>query len=149
MAADDRMAHGTTTRPPRRLVRSALAILAGMVTVVALSMGADEAMYAAGVFPPRTQPMQAPELFALALAYRCAFGVAGSWVAARLSPAHPMRHAMIVGAIGLALSVAGALATRNMDLGPAWYSWGLAASTLPCAWLGGRLAGRGARLSGP
>ncbi|WP_293352315.1 hypothetical protein [Phenylobacterium sp.] len=130
-----------TTRPPRRLVRSALAILAGMTTVVALSMGADEVMYATHVFPPRSEPMHDPRLFALALAYRAVFGVAGSWVAARVAPHHPMRHALIVGGIGLALSALGAIVTRDMDLGPAWYSWGLAASTLPCAWLGGRLAG--------
>jgi len=135
------MTSSMTTRPPRRLVRSALAILAGMTTVVALSMGADEVMYATHVFPPRREPMHDPGLYALALAYRAVFGVGGSWVAARVAPHHPMRHALIVGGIGLALSVLGAIVTRNMDLGPAWYSWGLAASTLPCAWLGGRLAG--------
>jgi len=133
------MSPSMTTRPPRRLERSALAILAGMGAVVALSMGADELMYATHVFPPRSEPMHDPGLYALALAYRAAFGVAGSWVAARIAPHHPMRHALIVGGIGLALSALGAVMTRNMDLGPAWYSWALVAITLPCAWLGGLL----------
>ncbi len=126
-------------RPGRRLGRSALAVFAGFVAVVVLSMGADEVMYAVHVFPPREQPMQAPSLFALALAYRCAAGVAGSWVAARLAPSHPMRHALIVGAVGLALSLLGAILMAGNEQGPAWYSWGLVASTIPCAWLGGLL----------
>ncbi|MGH6909067.1 MAG: hypothetical protein ACREE0_08050 [Phenylobacterium sp.] len=127
------------TGPSRRLGRSVLAVLAGFVAVVVLSTGADEAMYALHVFPPRAQPMEAPALFALALAYRALFGVIGSWLAARLAPSHPMRHALIVGAIGLALSLLGAIVMAGKVPGPAWYSWGLVASTLPCAWLGGVL----------
>lgn len=131
-------------RPPRRLVRSSLAILAGFATVVILSMGTDEVMHATGVFPPKDQPMSDNGQYALALAYRAVFGVAGSWVAARLAPHRSMTHALIVGGIGLALSVLGAVMTRNMELGPAWYAWALVATTLPCAWLGGRLYLRGA-----
>lgn len=139
------MSHETTMRPPRRLVRSSLAILAGFATVVILSMGTDEAMHATGVFPPRDQPMSDHGQYALALAYRAVFGVLGSWVAARLAPHRPMTHALTVGGIGLALSVLGAIMTRNMELGPAWYAWALVATTLPCAWLGGRLYRGGAR----
>lgn len=127
------------TRPPRRLVRSILAVFAGFVAVVALSMGADEAMYALHVFPPRSQPMEAPALYALALAYRSVFGVTGSWIAAALAPSRPMRHALIVGGIGLALSLVAAVVVAGNVPGPAWFAWGLVASTLPCAWLGGLL----------
>lgn len=138
------MTGNMTTRPPRRLVRSALAILAGFVTVVALSMGLDEAMYATGVFPPKSQPMTDDGLFALALGYRAACGVAGSWVAARLAPSGAMRHALIVGVIGLALATLGAVVMAGKVPGPVWYSWALVAVTLPAAWLGGILVGKGA-----
>jgi hypothetical protein len=47
------------------------------------------------------------------------------------------RHALVLGSIGLVLSIAGAVAM--WDAGPAWYPLALAASALPCAWLGGRL----------
>ena len=71
--------------------------------------------------------------------YRFLFDVAGSYLTARLAPDRPMRHALALGAIGLVLSIAGAVALWSV--GPAWYPLGLAASALPCAWLGARLRG--------
>ena len=128
-----------TTRPPRQLVRSALAVLGGLVAIVALSMAADEVTYALGVFPrpPRITYDTGPYL--IATAYRGAIGVAGCWLAARLAPHHPMRHALIVGGIGLIMSAAGVVAAFTMDLGPVWYPIALLLITPPCAWLGGAL----------
>ncbi|MGH8630098.1 MAG: hypothetical protein ACREU7_04930, partial [Burkholderiales bacterium] len=80
-----------------------------------------------------------PGLLLLALAYRIVYAVAGCYLAARLAPRHPMRHALVLGAIGFVLSTAGAVATIPMDLGPAWYPIALALTALPCAWLGGAL----------
>lgn len=79
-------------------------------------------------------------LFLLAFAYRFLYDVAGCYLTARLAPSRPMWHALVPGVIGLCLSLVGAVAM--WDAGPAWYSLGLAASALPCAWLGGRLAPR-------
>jgi hypothetical protein len=50
-----------------------------------------------------------------------------------------MRHALVLGAVGLALSLAGAIVTIPMDLGPSWYPIALVLTALPCAWLGGVL----------
>ena len=50
-----------------------------------------------------------------------------------------MRHAIVLGAIGTVVSIIGAVATANMNLGPAWYAWTLALLTMPSAWLGGKL----------
>jgi len=50
-----------------------------------------------------------------------------------------MKHAMILGVIGTVLGLAGAVASSSADLGPAWYTCGLAASPIPTAWLGGWL----------
>jgi ABC-type xylose transport system permease subunit len=51
-----------------------------------------------------------------------------------------MRHALILGAIGFVVSLAGAItATTMVDLGPAWYPIALVLTALPCAWLGGAL----------
>ena len=139
------MSPSMTTRPPRRLVRSALAVLAGLVAIVALSMLADEIAYGLGVFPrpPRITYDTGPYL--IATAYRAVIGVAGCWLAARLAPNHPMRHALIVGGIGLIMSAAGVAAALSMDLGPVWYPIALLVITPPSAWLGGRLAGAGTR----
>jgi hypothetical protein len=50
-----------------------------------------------------------------------------------------MRYAMILGFIGLVLGTLGAVATIPMHLGPAWYPIAIAATAVPCAWIGGAL----------
>jgi hypothetical protein len=125
---------------PRRGLRSAGAILAGLVAIVVLSVGTDAALHAAGVFPPIGQPMS-DSLFVLATAYRIVYSVAGCYLAARLAPDRPMGHALALGAVGVLVSAAGAAATWNKgpEFGPHWYPLLLVAVSLPCAWLGGKL----------
>src|SRR5262245_12169478 len=104
---------------PRRALRSAGAVLAGLLATVILSVATDAVMHSSGVFPPVGQPMS-NELFLLATFYRILYGAIGGYVTARLSPGKPMSHAMILGSIGLALSVLGAAATWNKgpEFGP-------------------------------
>jgi hypothetical protein len=130
----------STRRRPRRVLRSVGAVAAGLVSIFAVTTAVDALMHATGAFPPVDAPPMSSALFLLAFAYRFVIDVAGSWLTARLAPVRPMRHALVLGAIGLVLSIAGAIAM--WDAGPAWYPIALAASALPCAWLGGRLANR-------
>ena len=132
----------TTMAPPRSLPRSTGAVLAGLLAVFVLSLGTDQVLHSFAVYPPWGQPMREPGLNLLALSYRIAYGVLGSHLAARLAPRAPMGHALILGAIGLVLSAAGAIAAIRVDLGPAWYPIALALTALPCAWLGGALHAR-------
>lgn len=123
----------------RRLGRSLAALLLGFVVVVVLSLGTDHLLHAVEIYPPWGQPMHAAGLNLLALAYRCVYGVLGGYVTARAAPRSPLGHALVGGAIGLVLSVLGAIAAIRMNLGPSWYPIALALSALPCAWLGGVL----------
>jgi CHASE2 domain-containing sensor protein len=111
----------------------------GLITIVVLSLGTDQLFHVLEVYPPWGQPMNDAGDNLLALAYRCVYGVFGSYIAARLAPYAPMRHAMILGAIGLVLSTLGAVAATSMNLGPIWYPIALVLTALPCAWLGGSL----------
>jgi len=83
----------------------------------------------------------------LALAYRTIYGVAGSYIAARLAPDRPMGHALALGAVGFAVSIAGAVATWNAGpaYDPKWYPLALIATALPGAWAGGKLHGAQSR----
>jgi hypothetical protein len=117
--------------------RSIGAVFAGLVSIFAVTTATDLVMHAMGVFPPMSAPPMSSGLFAVAFAYRFIYDVAGSYLTARLAPHRPMQHALVLGSIGLVLSMAGAIAM--WDAGPAWYPLGLAASALPCAWLGGHL----------
>ena len=122
---------------PSRRWRSTGAVLLGFFAVVVLSLGTDQVLHVLDVYPPWGQPMPQPALNLLALSYRIVYAVVGSYIAARFAPHAPMRHALILGVIGLVLSLAGALATIPMNLGPAWYPIALVITALPCAWLGG------------
>lgn len=128
-----------TTRAPRRLLRRIGAVFAGLLAIFVLSSAADAVLHAVGLYPPFPQRM-ADSLFLLATAYRAVFGVAGCWLTARLAPDRPMRHALVLGSIGVMLAIAGTIAFGKY--GPAWYSVAIIAISLPCAWAGARLARR-------
>src|SRR5664279_3315933 len=98
-------------------LRSALALFAGMVVVVALSIGADMAVMTAGYSFEQPAGLS-PGLLLFATLYRCLFGVAGSAVAALLAPRRAMLHAMILGGIGFAANIAGLIA--QWHLGAHW-----------------------------
>ena len=125
--------------PPRRLWRSAGAVLLGLFAVAVVSLGTDHVLHVLEVYPPWGQPMYDTGLLLLALAYRSIYAVLGSTIAARFAPRNPMRHALVLGAVGFVLSLGGAIATIPMDLGPSWYPIALVLTALPCAWLGGIL----------
>jgi hypothetical protein len=121
-------------------LRSIGAVAAGFFAVVVLSLGADELLHVAKVYPPWGQRMSDP-LFVLATAYRFLFTVVGNYLTARLAPARPMLHSMALGAVGVVAATAGAVATWNLvpELGPHWYSLALIVMAPPCAWLGGKI----------
>ena len=125
---------------PRRLWRRAGAVLLGLLAVFILSLGTDVVLHAVGLFPPWGQRVS-DSLLLLATAYRTVYGVAGSYIAARLAPDRSMQHALALGIVGLVLSIAGAIVTWNRGpaFGPHWYPIALVLTALPCAWLGGVL----------
>ena len=126
--------------PARRLARSTGAVVAALLANAVLSLGVDQLLHVLGVYPPWGQPM-ADSLFALATAYRVVFGVLSGYIAARLAPDRPMKHALALGVVGAALSLAALVATWNAG-GPfdvKWYPIALAVVAIPCAWAGGKL----------
>lgn len=127
-------------RRPHRILRSVGAVLAGLLAIVIVSTVTDLILHGIGVFPPAGEPMS-DALWLLAIGYRTVYGVAGSYVAARLALERPMRHALALGVIGLVISTAGAVATWDLGpgFGPRWYPLAVIAIALPSAWAGGTL----------
>lgn len=125
---------------PGSVGRSILAVVAGFIFVVVVSIGTDMALHLAGVFPKLGEGMS-DSLFALATAYRTVYGIIGSYITARLAPNQPMRLALIGGAIGLVIATIGAVLTWNKGpaFGPHWYPISLIVGALPTAWLGGKI----------
>jgi len=127
----------------RQLGRSVAAVVLGFFATAALSMAVDVVLHQTGVFPPWGQVMS-DGLFALATAYRVAFTIAGGYLTARLAPDRPVRHALILGAIGTVAALIGAVATWNANLGPHWYPLALVLTAMPAVWAGGWLRARSA-----
>lgn len=124
---------------PARIGRSILAVIAGIIVAAALSIGSDIVMHMLGYFPSLGE--RAPDgSLAVATIYRTIYGVLGAYLTARLAPRRPMLHVMVLGTLGLIVSIAGAAATWNKGpaFGPHWYPVALIVLALPTAWAGGR-----------
>ena len=130
------------TRPTRNIPRSIGAIFAGFAFVLIVTLVTDQLLHVTRVFPPWGASMAGYDAaLLLATAYRIVYGIAGSYVTARLAPDRPMQHALLGGFIGLALSIVGAAVTWNGGpaFGPHWYPLALVVTALPTAWAGGKL----------
>lgn len=119
------------------IVRGIAAVLAGMVAIVMLSSAAD---YVLAHTLLAASEMGSPPWLAVALAYRALFGVIGGFVTARLAPARPMTHAVILGAIGTLVATAGVVVM--WQVGNHWYPIALAVLSLPETVAGAWVAGR-------
>jgi hypothetical protein len=129
-------------KQPRNLGRSVLALVAGFVVNVALSLATDFGLETMGVLPVLGHGAMNDTQSLLAAGYRTLYGVISSYVVARLAPYSPVGHALTGGAIGMVLATMGAVATWNQGLGPHWYPLSLVVTALPSAWVGGKLGAR-------
>jgi hypothetical protein len=130
------------------MMRSIWAVVAGFLFIAVLSFGADAIIRAT-----------APTLFnanggtsnlailCLTTIYVGVFATVGCYVTARLAPAHPMRHALVLGALGLAFSLI--MASQTWNMAPGWYNVLNLLLVMPYAWLGGRLRENETASAGP
>jgi hypothetical protein len=126
-------------------LKSVLAVLAGFLAVVILSVATDAILEAAGIFPSPDQGLFITWMLVLAFGYRTLYNIVGGYITASIAPANPARHAIILGCIG---TVAGAVGVVvGWDLSDHWYPIALAVEAIPTCWLGGKLkAGWSGRL---
>jgi hypothetical protein len=129
-------------------MRSIWAVVAGFLFIAVLSFGAHAIIRA-----------MSPTLFdasggtsnlailCLSTIYVGVFATVGSYIAARLAPAHPMRHALILGALGLVFSLI--MVSKTWNMAPAWYNILNLLLVMPYAWLGGRLRENEIASAGP
>ena len=122
----------------RRIGRSILAVLAGIVVGIVFSTGTDLGLHAIGL-APSVKEHWPDHLLVLATLYRSICGILGSYVIARLAPNRPMGHSLVAGTLGLVLSSLGAAAAWSTTVGQHWYPVALALTALPTAWMGAKL----------
>ena len=122
------------------MARSILAVVAGFV-VTGLLIGGTTAAVIAGS-PASFDARNAPTSLAMLLvmhAYVAVYATFGCWLAARIAPSRPMRHAMIVGVLGVIINAAN---PSIWSLYPMWSN--VISITTPLLWglLGGKIRER-------
>jgi hypothetical protein len=118
--------------------RSIWAVFAGVLFIIVVTTLVDIVLHVTGVYGPMTEPLT-DGLAALATAYRVVISVAGAWLTAWLAPGKPMKHALILGVVGLVLGLLGVALTWNKGMGPHWYPIALAVLAIPQCWAGGKI----------
>jgi hypothetical protein len=122
----------------KETLKSIGAVIAGLAALAILSIITDTVLQKTGVM--KTEPfVENPVwLIAMIVLYRTIFNTFGCYLTARLAPSKPMIHAMILGIIGVVLTIVGLIAM--WDVPPRWYPVSLIILTLPASWLGGKMA---------
>lgn len=121
----------------KETLKSIGAVAAGFATLVILSMITDIVLEKTGIM--KTQPfVENPVwLIVVIILYRTVFNTFGCYLTARIAPNKPMKHAIILGTIGVVLTTVGLIVM--WDTPPRWYPVSLIVLTLPAAWLGGKM----------
>jgi hypothetical protein len=123
-----------------KTLKSAAALLAGLITIFVLSIVTDVLLEKYGYLSAAAFSRNAPWVVALVLVSRIIYFILGGFLTAKLAPSHPMRHALIIGSIGVAMNIVGAVMT--WDGTPHGFSIALIVLAFACSWLGGKLAAR-------
>ena len=118
--------------------KSVWAVAAGVLVIIVVTTIVDIVLHLVGVFPPMNRSIDDTQAL-IATSYRIVISIGGAWVTARLAPANPMKHAMILGVVGVVLGLVGVVTTWNLGLGPRWYAIALAALAIPQCWAGGKI----------
>ena len=122
----------------KKVLRSILAFLAAIASTFVLSYGTDAILIATNLMESDALP-DSVAIVALIIAYRTAYNVLGAYILAKLAPARPMLHVMILGVFGVLGSLS---AMAAMPEGGFAYPIILALLVLPSVWVGAKLAER-------
>ena len=121
------------------MIRSILAIVVGFVLIGALSFGMDAVVrnFLPQEFSANGR-VDNPAILLLTLGYVFIFAIMGCYLTGRLAPQNPMKHALILGVLGLIFNIIGTMS--QWDTAPSWYHIVALLMVMPAAWLGGRQA---------
>jgi hypothetical protein len=118
-------------------LRSVWAVLAGVLANFIIAMTLDMVLHYTQVFPNHiTGTMETWHLL-VAFAYRFVAAIIGGYLTAFFAPFDPMRHALVLGGVGVGLSTLGAIV--SWSYGNHWYPISLISIALPCSYGGAQL----------
>lgn len=123
-----------------KTLKSIGAVLAGLVAIFVLSGATDFILENTGIMITDPFADNGTGFILLVVLYRQVYVIIGAYITALLAPDKPMKHAMILAAVGFVLGVTGAIVMWHIP--PHWYPISLIILGWPSAWLGGWLRSR-------
>ena len=120
----------------RNIFRSIGALLFAFVINALLSVLTDFLLESIGVLPDPSKGLFETWAIILVLFYRGVYTVFAGFITARFAPVRPMLHAIILGIIGITITVVAVSSPSFAEKAPLWFGYTLAAITIPCLWLG-------------
>lgn len=117
-------------------LKGVVAVLAGFVSVVALSSLTDTLLEKIGIFPKISVEIFSVWMLVLAFLYRSVYAVIGGYITAKLSPDKSMKYVKILGIIGTIAGFIGVIA--GWKFSSHWYPILLALTAFPLTQNGGR-----------
>ncbi len=120
----------------KTIFKSIGVVLLAFMVCALLSVLTDFLLESIGLLPPPAQGLHDRGLILLVLFYRSVYAVLSGYLLARLSPSKPMVHAVVLGVAAVILTLLATTDPQLREKAPLWYTYTLAALTLPTLWLG-------------
>ena len=123
----------------KNILKSIGVILLAFVVIAILSTLTDLLLESIGVLPDPKKGLFVIWAILLTLFYRGVYTIFAGFIVAKLAPSKPMLHAIILGIIGILITVIAISSPSFSDKAPLWFGFTLAVITIPCLWLGVRI----------
>ena len=118
------------------LFKSVGVILLAFMINGLLSVVTDFILESIGVLPDPSLGLFETWAIVLVLFYRGVYTVFAGFIVAKLAPARPLMHALVLGAMGTLITLIAVNSPAFSDKAPLWFGYVLATLTIPCIWLG-------------
>lgn len=133
-------AYHKRTNTKNNVFKSIGVVLLGFMAGALLSVMTDFLLESIGVLSSPDKGLFITWQIILVLAYRGIYTVFTGALVAKLAPNKPLQHALFLAGIGVVLTVLATLDPEFASKAPLWFPYTLAAITIPCTWLGVRIA---------
>ena len=120
----------------KNVLKSIGVILLAFISITLLSITTDFLLESIGILPDPNKGLFDTRAIILVLAYRGIYTIFAGFIIAKLAPSKPILHAIILGAIGIIITVLATTEPSFSDKAPLWFGYTMAAITIPCLWLG-------------
>jgi len=120
----------------KNIFKSIGVILLAFISIALLSIVTDFLLESIGMLPDPKKGLFDTWAIILVLVYRGIYTIFAGFIIAKLAPSKPILHAIILGAVGIIITI---LATNDpsfADKAPLWFGYTMAAITIPCLWVG-------------